>query len=145
MYLCRYLSASLAFYACFSWLFFTLFVSVMFKCYCWGCEKVRVWVWCGGHDERRGGLLNGGLNKINNSPPFDTLYPLLWHIQSLLLSSSVCSLLFTLDSAAVFYGFFIDSYNLYYWRVSTVGLAVSLMRQEAVKLGRLLDGKQFEL
>ena len=145
MYLCLYLSASLSFSACFSWLFFTLFVSVMFKYYCWGCEKVRVWVWCGGHDERRGGLLIGGLDKINNSPTPR-------YLVSSTLTQWISSFVFISLFPPLYSGFcccllwvFIDSYNLYYCRVSTVGLAVSLLRQEAVKLGCLLDGKRFEL
>lgn len=79
-------------------------------------------------------------------------FPTPRYLVSSTLTHSISSFVFISLFPPLYSGFcccllwvFIDSYNLYYWRVSIVGLAVSLMRQEAVKLGCLLDGKRFEL
>lgn len=52
------------------------------KCYCWWCEKVRVWVGCGGHEKWWDGLLIGGLDKINNSSPLDHSLPCIFYCAS---------------------------------------------------------------
>lgn len=118
-----------------------------FKRYCWWCEKMRVWVRCGGHDEWRGGLLIGESTKPT-IPHLSILFTLSLFYTLTPSSTSfsfISSFLFALDSAVLLFWSsvgFIDFYRLCCCTVSTTGLAWKLQEPRSLEaelfLGRLM-------